>query len=169
MRRPLRSRSCHRLTEAFEPFSGRRVVQVHASLSGRRPATPEILPPDANPDVQRLRKLEKLLDRQFTVAGVRFGIDSVIGLVPAVGDLITGALGLDLIGQAKRCCISKSMLARMSANWGIDVGIAALPIVGDILHLAFKSDARKLRLLIAHLGKREAQVARPGFSQPALD
>jgi hypothetical protein len=61
---------------------------------------------------------------------VSFGIDSVIGLVPAVGDLITGALGLDL---------------------------------------AFKSDTRKLRLLIAHLGKSKAKMARPGFSQPGID
>ena len=98
-----------------------------------------------------------------------FGIDSVIGLVPAVGDLITGALGLDLIQQAKRCCISKFTLARMSANWGIDAGIAALTIVGDILDLAFKSDTRKLRLLIAHLGKSKAKMARPGFSQPGID
>ena len=54
-------------------------------------------------------------------------------------------------------------------NWGIDVGIAALTIVGDILDPAFKSDTRKLRLLIVHLGKREAKVARPGFSQPGVD
>jgi hypothetical protein len=57
----------------------------------------------------------------------------------------------------------------MSANWGIDAGIAALTIVGDILDLAFKSDTRKLRLLIAHLGKSKAKMARPGFSQPGID
>lgn len=63
------------------------------------------MPPEANADVQRLRKLEKLLDGQFTVTGVSFGIDSFIGRVPVVGDLTNGAL----------------------------------PIVGDIFGIAFKS------------------------------
>ena len=131
--------------------------------------TLEIPPPDANADVQRLRKLEKLLDRQFTVAGVSFGIDSITRAVPAVGDLMTSTQGLDLIQRAKRCGISKFTLARIQTNWGIDAGVGAFPIVGDIFAIAFKSDTRSLRLLIDHLEKREAQVRRQGFSRPGVD
>ncbi len=130
--------------------------------------TPEILPPEASADVERLRKLEKLLDRQFTIAGVNFGIDSVIGLVPVVGDLITGAFGFYLIQEARRHGISKFTLARMYTNWGIDVGVGALPIVGDIFDIAFKSNTKNLRLLIAHLEKREAKVGRQGLSRPGI-
>ena len=127
--------------------------------------------PGAFGSLDRLRKLEKLLDRQFNVAGVNFGIDSVIGLVPVVGDLITGALGFYLIQEARRHGVSKFTLARMYANWGVDVSIGAIPVVGDLFDLAFKSNTKNLRLLIAHIEKREAKMQKVGNSSsfpPAL-
>lgn len=126
--------------------------------------TPEILSPETGADVARLRKLEKLLDRQFTLAGISFGIDSVIGLVPVIGDLITAALGFYLIQEGKRLGVSKFTLARMYGNWGIDVTVGAIPVFGDLFDLAFKSNTRNLRLLIAHLEKREARIRQVGAS-----
>ncbi len=120
--------------------------------------------PGAFESLERLRKLEQLLDRQFEIAGIRFGLDSIIGLVPVVGDLISGALGLYLIQEAKRHGVSKFTLARMYTNWGVDVGVGALPIVGDIFDVAFKSNTKNLRLLIAHLEKREAKMRKVGSS-----
>jgi len=40
----------------------------------------------------RLKRLEQLMDRQFSIAGIRFGLDSVIGLVPVLGDLFDVAI-----------------------------------------------------------------------------
>jgi Domain of unknown function (DUF4112) len=114
--------------------------------------------PGAFATLDRLRKLEQLLDRQFNVAGISFGIDSVIGLVPVVGDLISGALGFYLIQEARRLGVSKFTRARMYANWGVDVGIGALPIVGDLFDVAFKSNTKNVRLLIAHLEKEERKI-----------
>jgi hypothetical protein len=88
--------------------------------------------------VQRIRKLEQLLDGQFTVTGVSFGIDSFIGRVPGVGDLTTGALGLYLIQQAKRCGISKFTLARMYTKWGSTPSSARSRSWGDIFGISFK-------------------------------
>lgn len=89
--------------------------------------TPEILPQEASADVERLRRLEELLDRQFTIAGVNFGIDSVIGLVPVVGDLITGSFGFYMIQEARRHGISKYTFARMYTNWGSTSASARSP------------------------------------------
>lgn len=114
--------------------------------------------PGAFESLDRLRKLEKLLDRQFSVGGFNFGLDSVIGLVPVVGDLITGAFGFYLIQEARRHGVSKITLARMYANWGVDLSIGAIPVVGDLFDLAFKSNTKNLRLLIAHIEKREAKM-----------
>lgn len=104
--------------------------------------------------LERLKRLEQLMDRQFSVAGVQFGIDSIIGLVPVVGDFITGALGFYLISEAKRIGVSRWTLARMYANWGIDVTVGALPVVGDLFDLAFKSNTKNVRMLVAELEKR---------------
>lgn len=116
--------------------------------------------PGAFEALDRLKKLETLLDRQFSIAGIRFGVDSLIGLVPVLGDLVSGALGLYLINEAKRLGVGKFTLTRMYANWGIDVGVGALPIVGDLFDIAFKSNTKNVRLLISHLEREERKIAK---------
>jgi hypothetical protein len=116
--------------------------------------------PGAFAALERLRKLETLLDRQFSVAGIRFGLDSVIGLVPVVGDLISGALGYYLIQEAKRLGVSRFTKARMYANWGVDVTVGAIPVVGDLFDVAFKSNTKNIRLLIADLEKQQRKADR---------
>jgi hypothetical protein len=125
----------------------------------RSHATIEVAP-GAFESLERLKRLERLLDRQFEVAGIRFGIDSIIGLVPVIGDLITGAMGFYLIQEGKRLGASKWTMARMYSNWGIDVTVGAIPVVGDLFDLAFKSNTKNLRLLIRDIEKREAKIAR---------
>jgi hypothetical protein len=112
-------------------------------------------PPDADlAALNRLKTLERLLDRQFSIAGVQFGIDSIIGLAPVVGDLVTGALGLYVIAEARRIGVSRWTIARMYTNWGLDVTIGAVPVVGDLFDLAFRSNTKNVRLLIEEVEKR---------------
>jgi hypothetical protein len=113
-------------------------------------------------DIDRLKRLERMLDRQFSIAGVEFGFDAVIGLVPVVGDLVSGAIGLYVINEAKRLGVSRFTKARMYSNWGVDVAVGALPIVGDLFDVAFKSNTKNVKLLIADLEKREMRRARKG-------
>jgi hypothetical protein len=108
----------------------------------------------------RLKALEQLLDRQFSIAGIQFGVDSIVGLVPVIGDLITGAMGLYIISEARRIGVSRWTMARMYTNWGIDVTVGAIPIVGDMFDLAFKSNTKNVKLLIAELEKRRAKDGR---------
>jgi hypothetical protein len=125
------------------------------------------IPPD--PDLaalNRLKSLEYLLDRQFSIGGIQFGIDSVVGLVPVVGDLVTGALGLYVISEARRIGVSRWTMARMYTNWGLDVTVGAVPIVGDLFDLAFKSNTRNVKLLIEELERRAVRThhkASPAF------
>jgi hypothetical protein len=108
--------------------------------------------------VAKLRKLEQRLDRQFSILGVQFGLDGIIGLVPILGDVITGAMGLYLILEARRLGATRWTMAKMLLNWGIDVSVGALPIVGDIFDVVFKSNTKNLRLLIADLEKRAVEL-----------
>jgi hypothetical protein len=112
--------------------------------------------------VDRLKRLERLLDRQFTVGGIEFGVDALIGLVPIVGDLVSGAIGLYVINEAKRLGVSRLTRARMYSNWGVDVAVGALPIIGDLFDVAFKANTKNVKLLIADLEKREMRRARKG-------
>jgi hypothetical protein len=108
--------------------------------------------------VAKLKRLEQRLDRQFSLFGVQFGLDGIIGLVPVLGDVITGALGLYIILEARRLGATRWTMARMLLNWGIDFSLGALPIVGDIFDVAFRSNAKNLRLLISDLEKRAVEL-----------
>jgi hypothetical protein len=108
--------------------------------------------------VARLRKLEQRLDRQFSIFGIQFGLDGIIGLVPVVGDVITSAMGLYLILEARRLGARRWTMARMLINWALDFGLGAIPVLGDIFDIAFKSNSKNLRLLIADLERRAEEL-----------
>ena len=103
----------------------------------------------------RVEALEKLLERAFHIPGTKipFGLDSIIGLVPVLGDLITAAMGAYIVWEARNLGMSKWQLIRMSANVGIDTAIGAIPIVGDAFDLFWRSNSKNLRIINKHLDK----------------
>lgn len=109
-------------------------------------------------DVARLKRLEQRLDRQFSLFGIQFGFDGVIGLVPVLGDLLTSGLGLYVILEARRLGARRWTLARMVLNWLIDTGLGAVPLIGDLFDIAFRSNTKNVRLLIGDLEKRAGEL-----------
>ena len=59
-------------------------------------------PPSRGARVARIDALATLLDTALVIPGttVRFGLDALIGLFPAVGDIITTALSLFIVHEA---------------------------------------------------------------------
>lgn len=110
-------------------------------------------------DTSDIRQLADWLDTRFVIPGtkIRFGFDSVIGLVPGIGDLITTILGAYIVVRAQELGAPKLLLARMVLNLAIDSVAGAVPIVGDLFDLAFKSHLRNVRLLLRWLEKRDQQ------------
>ena len=103
----------------------------------------------------RVEALEKLLERAFHIPGTKipFGLDSIIGLVPVLGDLITAAMGAYIVWEARNLGMSKWQLIRMTANVGIDTAIGAIPLVGDAFDLVWRSNSKNLRIIKKHLDK----------------
>ncbi|WP_353206816.1 DUF4112 domain-containing protein [Sphingorhabdus sp.] len=103
----------------------------------------------------RVEALEKLLERAFHIPGTKipFGLDSIIGLVPVLGDLITAAMGAYMVWEARNLGMSKWQLIRMTTNVGIDTAIGAIPIVGDAFDLVWRSNTKNLRIIKKHLDK----------------
>ncbi|MEZ5824078.1 MAG: DUF4112 domain-containing protein [Geminicoccaceae bacterium] len=103
--------------------------------------------------VDRLRSLASLLDDRFEVPGlgVRFGLDGLIGLVPGIGDTITSALGLLIVGEAWRLGCRKRTLMKMLGNLGLDWGVGLVPLLGDLLDFGFKSNRRNVALVLEEL------------------
>lgn len=104
---------------------------------------------------QRIETLEKLLERAFVVPGLRreVGLDAIVGLVPVAGDLVSAALGLYLVWEARRLGMSRFQLARMIANVGVDTALGAVPVAGDVFDFLFRSNSRNLKIIRRHLDK----------------
>lgn len=104
---------------------------------------------------QRVEALEKVLERSFKLPGTKrpVGIDAIVGLVPIAGDVISAALGLYIVWEARNLGMSKFRLARMLANVGFDTAVGAIPVAGDLFDFMFRSNSRNLKLIRAHLDK----------------
>lgn len=98
-----------------------------------------------------LRKLVDLLDNRFEIAGMRFGVDALIGLVPGFGDFFGMILGTAVILEAVRHRISLWVIGRMLLNLWIDAVIGSVPLVGDAFDVFFKAHRRNLKLLEENL------------------
>jgi hypothetical protein len=108
---------------------------------------------------QRLARLEaigNLLDTAFIVPGtnVRYGVDGLIGLVPVVGDIITTAIALWIVREARALGAPRYLVARMLANVAVDGAVGIVPVVGDVFDVAFKANVRNIRLLRRWIDKQ---------------
>jgi hypothetical protein len=117
----------------------------HIPGMGRDPASVRI----------RIEAMERLLEGIFTIPGTRrrVGLDSIVGLVPVVGDVVAAALGAWIVWEARNLGMSKFQLARMTLNLGVDTALGAIPFAGDAFDLFFKSNSRNLRIIRKHLDR----------------
>jgi len=109
---------------------------------------------DLEADIARVEVLAKLMDSQFEVAGVKFGADAIVGLVPVLGDAISFGIGLYPVMIARKHGLGRVVIARMIMNLGIDFAAGAVPVVGDAIDLIHKANLKNLALLKAAAEKR---------------
>lgn len=109
---------------------------------------------------QRVEMLERVLERSFTIPGIRrdVGLDAIAGLVPVVGDLLTAAMGAYIVWEARNLGLPKWKLWRMGANVAFDTALGAVPVVGDAFDLFFRSNSKNLRILRKHLDKHHPEA-----------
>ena len=104
----------------------------------------------------RLDALAKLLDVAFILPGtnIRYGIDGLIGLIPVVGDLITTAISLWLVREARALGAPWHITARMLANVALDGVVGMVPLAGDAFDVMFRANIRNMRLLRRWMDKQ---------------
>lgn len=97
----------------------------------------------------RLDALARLLDTAFVIPGtnVRYGLDGLIGLVPVVGDVITTAISLWIVREARELGAPWHVTARMVGNVALDGTIGLVPVLGDAFDVMFRANMRNVRLL----------------------
>lgn len=112
-------------------------------------------------DIERLEGLARLMDSRFRVpgTGIRFGLDSIVGLVPGLGDAVTLVPALHILSEARRMGAPRTVQARMVINIGIDFLIGTIPLLGDLFDIGFKANHRNVALLRRHFERRAAAAS----------
>ncbi len=102
------------------------------------------------------------MDDAVTVPGTTIGIglDSVIGLVPGVGDLAGSAISGIIVYDAVQARVPVPTLARMGWNLLLDAFLGLIPVAGDLADVAHRASRKNVRLL------EEAVAKNPGGGRP---
>jgi hypothetical protein len=121
--------------------------------------------------VERAERIARVMDRAVRVPGTRlsFGLDSLLGLIPGIGDTLALAPSLYILHDAHRAGAPRGTLARMAGNLGIDWAIGLIPLIGDIFDIGWKANARNAALLRAHVeAATDKEMAAPARARPEI-
>jgi hypothetical protein len=104
------------------------------------------------PAMKWVESLAKLMDSQFSIPGtrIRFGVDPIMSLIPVLGDLITYFISGVLIYTMHTQGASRKVVIKMVLNSTLDAIIGAIPLVGTIFDIFYRSNDRNVKLLREH-------------------
>jgi hypothetical protein len=105
--------------------------------------------------LDRLDILATALDTAFIlpVTNVRFGVESLLRLIPGIGDAAASLLSCYLLYEASRLGVPRFILARMAANVALEGLVGAVPLAGDAFDVFFRANRRNVALLRAHFAR----------------
>ena len=112
--------------------------------------------PEAGVRLRHLRRFAHWLDDGIKLPWIplRVGLDSIIGLVPGIGDAAGAILGAWILVEAARLRASRATLVRIFYNIAVDAVVGTIPLLGDIFDVVWKANLRNVALL-------ERQLADP--------
>jgi Domain of unknown function (DUF4112) len=97
-----------------------------------------------------LERIEMFMDRAIRIPGtnLRFGIDPILGFFfPVVGDWVGTFVSAYIVLASIRHGLPKRTITRMVFNVAVDFLLGSIPVVGDAVDFAWKSNSKNLRLL----------------------
>jgi hypothetical protein len=97
--------------------------------------------------IKTAKFLARLLDNQFEVGGVRFGLDPIIDAIPYIGDIVGALLSFFILKIAYDIGVSKADMAKMVVNIIIDFIVGFIPLLGVIFDVIYKANIRNLKIL----------------------
>ncbi len=114
---------------------------------------PEIIvEPTSKERLDKLDKLANAMDANWKLpfTDIRVGWDSLIGLIPGVGDTLTSLISAHIIREAHQMGVPGWVKWRMGWNILVDWLIGLVPLVGDIFDVGWKANKRNVELIKKH-------------------
>jgi hypothetical protein len=110
--------------------------------------------------IRRIHGIARLMDTAIRIpgTGIRFGADSVFGLIPVIGDAGGALVGLYILNEARRLGVPPGKLVQMFGNIAADSLLGSVPIAGDLFDVFFKSNRRNLDIILDHFSVRAEEL-----------
>lgn len=107
---------------------------------------------DRGQSLKWVEEISRYLDSKFSIPGtkIRFGLDPILSLFPVVGDLFTFLISGALIYTMHQNGASRKVVIKMLLNSTLDAIIGAIPLVGTVFDVFYRSNDRNIRLLKEH-------------------
>jgi len=106
-------------------------------------------------EIAQLETLANLLDSAFAIPGtnIRIGLESVVGLIPGIGDAVGLVLSLYIVKRLSALNLPRITRMRMYGNVVIDAVGGLVPFAGDVFDVAFRANRRNIALAKRTLDK----------------
>jgi hypothetical protein len=103
--------------------------------------------------IERMQTVVHILDDSIRVPGTdsRVGLDPLLGSIPVVGDIASGAFSLYIVLESARLGVGYTTLLAMIANISLDVIGGTVPFVGTVFDAVWKANKRNLELVFEDL------------------
>jgi len=100
-------------------------------------------------ELLQAQALANLLDYavRIPVIGIRVGLDSLVGLIPVLGDGIMFFASMRILYLGYKMNLPKPLLGNMLRNSVFDMLLGFIPLVGDIFDLFFKANIKNVRIM----------------------
>jgi hypothetical protein len=110
---------------------------------------------------KKIDRLAGRMDDFIKIPGTNIGLgwDSILGWLPGIGDVFTLLSQAYLIFQAFRVGVRKRVFGKMLLNALIDFLVGAIPGLGDLFDIFWRSNRRNANLIrdeIARITKSDA-------------
>src|SRR5688500_15556510 len=149
-----------RSTPGWHHFSNQRVMEpnVRVVYDPKKGDT-------RSSQMQSFERISHLLDSKFEIpgTGIRFGLDPILSLMPVLGDLITLIISSMLIYTMHNHGASRKVVVKMMLNAGLDTIIGAIPLVGTVFDVFYRSNERNIKLLKEHYYEGKHQGSGTGL------
>ncbi|KAI9678650.1 MAG: hypothetical protein M1817_005707 [Caeruleum heppii] len=138
----------------------------------RRKALPPGISEHDGKVLTKVKRRAYRLDYGFDLCGIKFGWGSVIGIVPAIGDLLDLFMALMVV----RTCntveggLPTSLRSKMLLNTALDFFVGLIPFIGDIADAVVRCNTMNAKALEDYLRKKgAANLKAQGQPMAALD
>jgi len=126
----------------------------------RKALPPGISDHDAKVLTKVKRRAYRLDMSLFNCCGIRFGWSSVIGIIPAVGDVIDAFMAMMVLRTCQQVegGLPVSVRSKMMFNIVLDFAIGLVPFLGDIADALFRANTRNAVELEKYLREKGAKA-----------